>query len=828
VEDELPDKKYKALTRKNMVGINDFVSRFSNIVSVSGTLLPVNCRLVQKFDDGNTVFLIEEQPQIRTILYDRTLEPEVEKLKAQGRYESSGYTHNQYSNSNMPHRLTLAFPYMVYFVMLNRKLSLNTLMVFFRTHPITGLSDYLLKANFMNISTSQKVCLGGVAETETLNYSHGVAKVLDAFWVNEFNNDYVTNYQKYSNETELDYLTWQHLSNIDPMFIYGSKWMPYEKTVGQVLSLLGDGREDERRQFYMIESLLTKKRPNERLGSTAKTKKQIYTQITEAVSLVHRTISVGDEIVLYGVPYYIYSFNGPNKSYFPTIIELEDKKGNITSKPFTNSLKKRIEESLESLGTLQDVKLGEFKIKSDDILDTTAMNGSQVYRRVNKLRLARDGKHEVSFGEDSSTYYLLDSMTINKVVETDDLKVQGHVVTKGKKFLLATTSSRRMPMVRSRECTFHGFSGNTSGLTSAFKTTDDNDILTVQLSGESEYSVVDPENLVKPEIARIFNFLLTNHDPTRHFYMVKGRGYYGLPTPGNAMHRVEVFNRRYLLANVFTSENQEAIHIPGYDYDIDFAIGDGVVVADWDTPVEMLIIRKIEGFIASNNWISILMSDSKGQQKLEPYINLDTGKVRIGRIRKIETTWENLKYGDKIRANSTGISNFPKKDVNTIIGFFTDGDTENPVTLCSNCCTLYARGILENFDIIERSYPIWNRLNNTPIDVSKIKTQSGDMAVIKGNIEGGELIVLFGYGARRHRFGRVIPLDYLQAVRINPTYGIDHMERANIKYMENYQKYGFGMPRNTAASYQHKTPRRCFPNMVGSFITSPCNFFHKE
>jgi hypothetical protein len=80
----------------------------------------------------------------------------------------------------------------------------------------------------------------------------------------------------------------------------------------------------------------------------------------------------------------------------------------------------------------------------------------------------------------------------------------------------------------------------------------------------------------------------------------------------------------------------------------------------------------------------------------------------------------------KIKANKIKIQNFPKKDVNMIIGFIIDNNIE-PLVLCSNGCTLFYSDVINNFEIIDKKSKKWNKLKINPIDMNKIKLQPGDI-----------------------------------------------------------------------------------------------------
>jgi hypothetical protein len=193
---------------------------------------------------------------------------------------------------------------------------------------------------------------------------------------------------------------------------------------------------------------------------------------------------------------------------------------------------------------------------------------------------------------------------------------------------------------------------------------------------------------------------------------------------------------------------------------IDFKIGDKVVYADWDEPMNMLKVRQITSFVVDNESlnIKIILTDKSGNHTPIEYIKYDNSHegtlVQTGKLRHITNAFQGIVAGSKIRAKEGYIPHFPKKDINIIIGFINDtGDYNNPLVLCSNCCTLWFSDLLEKFDIIPMSDPKWKTLQHASIDISKIKPQPGD-------------IVTCDLSFMDARFGWVVCKDYNKCLRI--------------------------------------------------------------
>ena len=119
-------------------------------------ILPKNCRYIKKNTDGY-LLIIEEDPQIRTISSIKDITYDLEQHKRTGKFEEYGL--EAYENISPPYRFTLSFPFIVYFIKLDLNMRFTNMRLFFRLHPITSLSDYLLKPCLPNVNSDYLVCL---------------------------------------------------------------------------------------------------------------------------------------------------------------------------------------------------------------------------------------------------------------------------------------------------------------------------------------------------------------------------------------------------------------------------------------------------------------------------------------------------------------------------------------------------------------------------------------------------------------------------------------------------------------------------------------------
>jgi hypothetical protein len=104
----------------------------------------------------------------------------------------------------------------------------------------------------------------------------------------------------------------------------------------------------------------------------------------------------------------------------------------------------------------------------------------------------------------------------------------------------------------------------------------------------------------------------------------------------------------------------------------------------------------------------------------------------VGAVRHVKTKYKTLQTGMKIKAKVDDIQNFPKTDVNIIIGFITDTGCDEPLVLCSNGLTLWAEDVIANFTKMRMGTKTWQKTQHVPLDMNKIKIQPGDVFEITG------------------------------------------------------------------------------------------------
>jgi len=718
--------EFISLKRDNMISADKFWEHVAKLYSTGNSLVPFGTRYYETIQDGSTILVVEDQPMTRIVRVMNDFTSNMVQLQKVGKLEQYGYKLEDY-NGEGPHVFSLAFPYVVYIIRVKPGTSSSTLGVFFRTSPVTGLGDYLFKANLFNISQDQWVCLGEGGGSHIVSINDKVEDVKERFWVNIFNRDYIYNYQDYQSVAEVcDYPTWQYFSKVDPMFVFSVDWILHGKTVGQVINSVKE-QTDSSPKFTAVTNMFSNvdyHGPDPEHGA-------VYNNICESVSFSKNketiVASVGDEIEIGKNTYYINSFIGSKDGYTVTDIEFESEDGNLITRKYTIPLRTALANSLKR-SELKEYEISGIKFKVGDIISIEPELNTILDKRmlkVRKIRVARDGKIEVLCGSD---YYLLENIKFS-VVDLNDITLFGRKVNTNDVFKLTKSNNdgyrRQYPTISYIEAKFMSMDVRRQKVVARFQDVYTKSAFTVDME-ESEYNIIDKKlEVTSTDLLRVAANIATHSNrrdgSERSIQYVKGSGVISrLGSLGFDSHAVipKLLNR-----------DETELTIPGVDFDIHFKIGDTVVIADWNDPVEMLRIRKITHFDAGNYHIGIETELLEGGgERTDKYMDFDYGRISMGKIRKIGASFAGIVAGDKLKANTAGITSFPKKDTNTVVGFIYDTNTKYPLILFSNGLTQWASpSMLEKFDVYKRQNPQYSKLKNAPLAIYKAKIQPGDL-----------------------------------------------------------------------------------------------------
>ncbi len=727
--------------RHHVTRTDGYLQKITSGITQQG-ILPPNCRYLEKLQNGHIV-VIEEPPAYRTIKVNYGMDRELKTLEGEGKIEEYGINAAYYKDGhNAPFSFTLAFPYTIFILMFDKHSSLMVGHVYLRNARLAGYSDYLLKMPMMNISGEQSICFGDKAHTRQQSLNAGIENAIMVFWSAEFNGDYTYNYTAYDSIPGVNtYIGWEAMSKIDPMFIYNVDWIRIKPTLYETISSIKTNYNNtatgniQYRELSRIFTQSVDTGKKEKPTPKARKTQSLYYDIAQGIYLTRTFyIHVGDPIAWGKQTAFINSFIGFYDSDKIRYIQLELENKRLINVRLTPKVKTFIHDAIKKLrfeeqGTLKNGIV----IKEDDIVVIKNHLGRDVYKRVYFIRKSRDGITEARLG---NSFYILEN-TVGKVLDVDNPTYYGVELNKKDRYIIFTSTNSGGIMNSGQEVKFSGLTVNegNNNLLLEFQTVGvgkvDRPIVIDAQSGEQKPLYNKEHTKLMSPVFRCGRRLLA--------YKFDGH-----PKSGYAWGTPEgiAFNNNYSVSTPTITDvikhllinSGTTLHIESFDLDITFNVGDKVVYADWDNPINMLIPRTIEGFKTDgdSHSLSFVLSDKEGRLTEVVYIN-GTGSggtaayIHVGKIRKITNKYGRVSAGTKIVAEKGYIPHFPKKDVNIIIGFITDTGGEDPLVLCSNCCTLWYSEMMENFKRVTMKSKKWPELAHAPIDITKIKLQCGDL-----------------------------------------------------------------------------------------------------
>lgn len=720
------------IIHKKALLTRDYLRRMSVNMGAGMRILPPNCRYLEKVSNGS-IAVIEEPPAFRTVRIRMSYSDEYNRLKESGKLEEYEYDDSWASTSTQDRTFTLAFPYVIFIIHINESNQLSAGQVYFRVARMTGLSDYIMKAPLNNISDNQFICFGSGGGTHaTLNAA--IENTINMFWAAQFNTDYMYNYGAYREVAGVNtYMEWHALSQRDPMFIYNVKWINMAMNIGQAIdevkrqySLTAPSDMQYKTLSQMFSTPLT---TGKEIKPTKRSRKKhpLYYDVAEGMFLDH------DFYVHVGDPFMIK--NGKETCHINSMISFMDtgdvkyirverQDGRLITYRLTKVFKKYLLDKVKELryeaeGTLKNGVV----VKDGDIIEMKTPNGKLIYRKVASIRKTQEGFHEGQFGDG---FYILEH-TEGQIFDVGKPIYKGIELQEDNEYLYCNVTE--VPICSGSVTKYAGINTDRRGtLTIEMKEVGRTSSPFKVSLNRSDPGVVIHDIIATrplPPLYRVGRKIMFARDGngkplekgvfgTPHGVVYDRNCHHERPTPEDV--------KKYIMT-------EDGIHIESFDMDIDFKIGDKVVIADWENPINMLSIKTIQGFRFTEDRgdIAIITADKHGNVHTTPYIDIRNQVIFTGRIRKISNSHGRLKAGTKIQAKIAGIPHFPKKDVNIIIGFITDTDGAEPLVLCSNCCTLWYNDVVENFTKTTMKAKKWATMPHAAIDVSKIKYQPGDI-----------------------------------------------------------------------------------------------------
>lgn len=781
--------------RQRMLNTTDLVTRLMTRVANRrpDEILPQNCRFIQPIGTGGRVVVIEDPPCSRTIQLDMDLEHNIEKLRKTGKLEHYGYTQEllKMYRGPRPYKLILGFPYIVYIMSITTHYELNGLKIFYRLHPVTSPSDYLFTPNLLNIDGSYNVCLGegsayGNSTPETCT------RTLNRFWNNSFNTDYLQAYKNYEDVGEVsDFLTWQYYTHRDPMFVFNVKWKPHKRTLKEEINRISGHRrlKPKSYNFHNLTELFTEPIMTD--------ERKVFLDPCESVILGNEVLSMGDKIDIDGEAYWVSGFKGMI-GYPAQAVILIDDNNELTEKLLTEKLRDDLAKKLVKVNSIESLELKNgVTIKPGDVVELSRPFKS--YRKVNEIRLALDESTEVKLGTD---YYFADALELeifDQKVKLYDIEMEigreYNLIHRQVDVLIYMGHSVKLKGIDvTNEGMLHvRFKNDESG----YEVNESYDTL------EAKYKLVEEDTSVHYPVFRIGPKIFTSSNG--EYRIMKGTGiiYTGLHHDSSLRFG---YNKGLALEHLLSNGE---FNLPSYDVDLNFRVGDKVIFVDWENrPEDITVVREIIGISRDENDIlKITAQSNEGDIRTMDYADLSRARVHIGKIRKIVEEYNGLRAGTKLKANITGISRFPKKDVNQIIGFITDTGTDVPLMLCSNRCTLWAHeDYLSKFSFLSPSSQLWSRVQvaSPPI---RFALQVGDFNLYSYSSRWAPYMLFRDPHGRARRFPTTHMCKYITSGSIYPD--------------ERITKWGLLQPRFTQRQLDRFELKYVFPNMHGGYIEVP-------
>jgi len=650
--DNTPDRI--PVSRHRVITTNEFMkSLYDKFIMKTTELIPQNCRYIEHIENGKIV-VVEETPQIRTILTTIDLSNNYAELTTKGVVKEYGYENffDKYKKSSGSiYKFTLAFPYLVFVIRFTNNNEFALGRVFFRKKSLLGLGELLYKAPLYNINIDQSLCIGRDDQPVPItNISLGIKNVIDRFWMATFNSDYIANIHEYAKTGNIlaNFFEWEYYTKVNPMFIYSVDLIPHQVTLNQVIKNMkgtsSNGEENSSRSLYSFASLI--KAITTPIATGTVIKDPVYKQDTELLDNITSgiltnsgTIEVGERFKLASKEYVVVSFMGLPESG-PTHIKLFNvdlKEEKIFT--LTNKLKEEISKSIFEYYLLESIEINGIILKPSDIILLKRLDTLNIHKKIDHIRRNIDGIPEIKIGNEYVTPQILQKCFVEKI-NIDQIYLRGDQLVKNFPVCLIKNIIPSIPIAYAEDQTYHEFSvvdGNIClefTLSKHCKTLSgqNNYIMSLNNFKDTENCIDNPKpnTLLKttdvnvlPPIFRYFrNICSTKYSlSTKDSSSVKY-----IPKKYFVLHNNDPIQSCYIEKDLvkYIIQN-DTLSLKSFDIDIEYKIGDRVIVADWKNPDKLLVPRTITGFKTntlenSETEISILLIDKKDNIAIIPFI----------------------------------------------------------------------------------------------------------------------------------------------------------------------------------------------------------------
>lgn len=713
-------------------------------------ILPNNCKYFTT-STTNTTLVIEEPPRIRTIkIKASVLGKEIEMLRKTGKMKEFKIDEflsksEKVYQGDVYYELSLSFPYVIFIMAIgfyNGMYSSSGSKVYLKTSPIKNLNDRLIKSPTTNFD-GHAICSPADPSTTI----KGVAEsVIRGFWNALFTDHGSTTYFQYLDRdiNVSSWLMWQYLSLRDPNFVFSEDWIYHDNTLAEIL----EGMVNRSTHINEFINLFTVR--NSPDASNYET--SFYHEFLVRSKLGSFLLCQGDEIEYDGNVYFVDYFVKPRGGDLTMILDpIEDNKDKVKIRMDQKIADEIVKQ--KSKKEITEITIGKKHLKTGDII-TYKYLGGQRSGLIKKIRKNRIGIVEVKL---SGNYFTL---LTEEFINSFDVKFDGsdHV---NKRFIVETRSGMRRPYATP----FHDgelIDVSDSGgdeVSFRFKDSKGRDFSAPSngcvLHEYNEYS----KGLEKHPVMENNGLLYINCkwvSSDGYEYFIKGdqilvkrsvtcETYYH---PNTSEDIEEALNKAL-------SKDEDGISIKSTKRDINLNVGDTVCVFGL---LGQVTVGSITGFVKnlSTYSIDVEIEDANGVKTSHQYVKILTSRYYGSRsfangcvysrtIVKLHPKAGNIVAGSKIISKVPRIPNFPKGNVNMILGFVFDFGA--PLAVASNGHTIWCDdGFTNIFDVInpsEKSYNLKKYLLNY-----RLGTYSPIIGDLTRYDSSNELLTIFEYGQR--------------------------------------------------------------------------------
>lgn len=594
---------------------------FLQIKPCCDPLLPQRCRYFAMHEYSKYRFVIEDEPQIRTI---RVNDPKL-VVNAFHKFKSLKIpSANDYYRKDQTY-FTLSFPYTIYIIDVvlsrDRGAILNEIRIFFRTSPLRSLRDYVYRLPILNRYHNGRICMNSVTGI-TLN--EVVSNTIESFWSSEFNGEVdlalMREIPVVNNLFEWDYMTKK-----DPLFI-----LNLNLHASFSLSTIVHNSDFNFRS--MVNLLSTPK-----VHDTAS---QLIHDSGDFLEIGDYEIYRGDVLEFPNIELEVISFVTRSGDSQPYIYGRVGNRKSIfkLTKAFQDAICKILEKT-----QIRSVSRDGKTFSVGDIF--TGHPLQNCYYQISSIKPSLMGNNDYRVVCGNKMFMLSD---FSKLTQKIDLsKYIGDV------FVRSTQSG---PVQYGKKATI-----KQAVCKNNYIYLDDNKDRTFNIDRLTPLNQLHP---IPPGPFKITSRIVMLNNG----YKDKEKGAILITDKDNEVN----------------FECSDEFFLRGCDIDLSFKKGDKVVYAD-GKPEKRLEVHEIVDIQGTQDSVNFTICSLLTRQKQQITYVKDSKIVLLGLLRKVVLEYEGVSAGSRIVCKRNRIPCFPKKDINEIVAFVVDHVSEPLVLCSNGC-----------------------------------------------------------------------------------------------------------------------------------------------